>query len=88
MPKAQSHIDLVALIERYTSVRLARVANHFKDHDEFAGPCPWCGGTDRFHVWPHSERPHYNCVRGCRRNGDAIQLLIDYCDMTFVEACE
>ena len=22
---------------------------------EYAGPCPLCGGSDRFHVWPEQE---------------------------------
>lgn len=87
MPKLQLHIELVSLIERYGNTRLQRVARHHRDGDEYAGPCPFCGGTDRFHVWPEAERPHYNCVRGCNRNGDAIQFLVDHEGMTFVEAC-
>ncbi|MEY4631059.1 MAG: Zinc-binding domain of primase-helicase, partial [Pseudomonadota bacterium] len=23
-----------------------------KSRTEYAGPCPWCGGKDRFIVWP------------------------------------
>ena len=30
--------------------------------DEFAGPCPWCGGRDRFHVW--DDKGNYWCRPG------------------------
>ena len=36
---------------------------------EWAGPCPWCGGRDRFHVW---DRGNYFCRGGpghCGRSG-------------------
>jgi DNA primase len=53
---------------------------------EYAGPCPWYGGRDRFWVWPHAERPRYWC-RQCNRNGDAIQYLRDLHGLTYHEAC-
>ena len=37
--------------------------------NEYAGPCPWCGGTDRFHVW---EKGNYYCRPGaghCGKSG-------------------
>lgn len=33
---------------------------------EFAGPCPFCAGTDRFRAWPDQQRPGWWC-RVCRR---------------------
>src|SRR4030042_4277294 len=54
---------------------------------EYAGPCPWCGGDDRFRVWPsQGEFGKYWC-RGCGRSGDAIQYLRDHRRMTYQEAC-
>ena len=54
---------------------------------EYAGPCPWCAGDDRFRVWPsQGEAGKYWC-RGCGRSGDAIQYLRDFRHMTFPEAC-
>ena len=67
---------------------------------EWQGPCPWCGGTDRFHVWPEQNRTDkkgremacpgkYWCRPGlghCGRSGDAIQFLIDHEGLTFKEA--
>jgi DNA primase len=53
---------------------------------EYAGPCPWCGGHDRFRVWPYADKPGYWC-RQCDRKGDAIQDLRDRHGLTFGEAC-
>ena len=54
---------------------------------EHAGPCPWCGGRDRFRVWPQSgERGRYWC-RQCGRSGDAITLLKDLKGISYEEAC-
>jgi hypothetical protein len=67
---------------------------------EWQGPCPWCGGDDRFHVWPEKNTTDkqgrevkvpgaYWCRPGlghCGRSGDAIQFVIDYDHVTFKEA--
>ena len=40
-----------------------------KTRTEWAGPCPWCGGNDRFVVW---ERGNFMCRSGpghCGRSG-------------------
>jgi DNA primase len=54
---------------------------------EYAGACPWCGGRDRFRVWPEADKPGYWC-RQCGRHGDAIQFLHDRKGMSYREACE
>lgn len=51
---------------------------------EYAGACPWCGGNDRFRVWPKSGR--YWC-RGCEKQGDTIQYLRERRGLSFHEAC-
>ena len=53
------------------------------NNGEYAGACPWCGGKDRFRVWP--ETNNYWC-RKCDRKGDAIQYLRDKHNMSFEEA--
>lgn len=62
-----------------------------KGGGEFAGPCPACGGKDRFLLWPehHSgaKGGRFFC-RGCGRQGDAIQFLRNFGDMGYVEACK
>lgn len=54
---------------------------------EWQGPCPGCGGKDRFHVWPEEQegRGRYWC-RSCEKAGDNIQFLIDFEGRTFKEA--
>ncbi|HOU49846.1 MAG TPA: primase-helicase zinc-binding domain-containing protein [Smithella sp.] len=51
---------------------------------EYCGPCPFCGGTDRFRVWPESGR--YWC-RSCGKAGDEIQYLRDRRGLSYVDAC-
>ena len=51
---------------------------------EYSGPCPFCGGTDRFSIHPQTD--HYVC-RQCKKAGDSIQFLRDFKGMTFKEAC-
>ena len=75
-------IDVVA--ER----RLKKVAN--THGGEYAGPCPQCGGEDRFRVWPDhpdSDTGRYWC-RQCDWSGDGIQYLRDVHGLSFPEACE
>ena len=56
---------------------------------EYHGPCPGCGGNDRFHVWPEQNdgQGSYWC-RGCGKGGDLIQFLMDFCGKPFVEAAK
>jgi len=59
---------------------------------EWAGPCPECGGVDRFLIWPHHPRGvgkggRFMC-RGCGKQGDGIQYLIDFHGMGYREACK
>lgn len=72
---------LLDVISRNTSLR--RVAS--THGGEYAGPCPFCGGRDRFRVWPDSDRPGYWC-RGCGRHGDAMRYLHDHDGLSFHEA--
>jgi DNA primase len=76
-------MNLVDLIGRDTTLR--KVAS--THGGEYAGPCPWCGGDDRFRVWPQADRPGYWC-RQCGKKGDAIQYLMDHDRLRFREACE
>src|SRR5712692_6483988 len=50
---------------------------------EYAGPCPFCGGKDRFRCWPAKGRAW---CRQCGWKGDAIQLLRDRDGLSFTEA--
>ena len=56
-----------------------------KTEVEYCGPCPWCGGDDRFIV--RTDTNSFFC-RGCPRKGDEVQFLRDFKGMKYVEACE
>jgi phage/plasmid primase-like uncharacterized protein len=46
-----------------------------KTGNEYASPCPACGGRDRFVI--HTDTGRYWC-RGCNKGGDALQYLRDF----------
>jgi hypothetical protein len=53
---------------------------------EFAGPCPCCGGDDRFSI--NTKDQVFNC-RGCRGKGKgAIDLVMFLDSIRFNDACE
>jgi DNA primase len=76
-------MNLLDLISRQTTLK--KIAS--THGGEYAGACPWCGGADRFRMWPHADKPGYWC-RQCDRKGDAIQFLRDYDGLSYREACE
>jgi DNA primase len=53
---------------------------------EYAGPCPFCGGNDRFLIWPEHKNGRYWC-RGCEKTGDKIQYVRDSRGLSFADAC-
>lgn len=58
---------------------------------EWHGPCPWCGGRDRFSVWPEhtsgATGGRYAC-RQCGKSGDAIQYLRERDGLSYPDACK
>ena len=54
---------------------------------EYEGPCPHCGGTDRFRVWPRNGETGAFWCRQCEASGDGIDYLREVEGMTFPEAC-
>ncbi|WP_022670853.1 CHC2 zinc finger domain-containing protein [Hippea alviniae] len=54
------------------------------DGGEYACPCPFCGGEDRFRVWPEKDR--FWC-RQCNAKGDSIEYLKKAKGLSFKEAC-
>jgi hypothetical protein len=62
-------VDLLRLVEPDTA--LTRIAN--THGGEYAGPCPFCGGTDRFHVVPAAGK--WYCRQCTPRGGDAIDYV-------------
>lgn len=59
-----------------------------KGPSEWAGPCPDCGGRDRFLVWPDRPRGGAFLCRGCGAKGDGIQFLRQFHGMSYPDACK
>jgi hypothetical protein len=78
-------LNVIDIVEQHT--KLKKVAS--TKGGEWQGPCPWCGGKNRFHVWPQQNAGQgtYWC-RSCGKGGDAIQFLRDFEGKTFKEACD
>jgi hypothetical protein len=74
--------SLIDLLQN-DGISLRRQAN--THGGEYSGPCPFCGGKDRFRVWPEKDR--YWC-RQCGKSGDAIQYLRDTKGLSYREACQ
>lgn len=68
-----------------------------KDGGLYHSPCPACGGTDRFMVFPdqaggelaqqHGAPGTWSCPRHCQTGGDIISFLQEFDGMSFVQAC-
>ena len=59
-----------------------------KTHNELCGPCPWCGGRDRFTIFTEQGNDglgRFWC-RQCEKKGDAIQFLRNLDGLGFKEA--
>lgn len=76
-------MNLFGLLQ-FDGIQLKRVAR--TRGGEYAGPCPFCGGDDRFRVWPEHKGGRYWC-RQCGKKGDAVQLLRDKDGLSYKDAC-
>lgn len=72
-------LDLLTYVQKDTVIR--RVSSH--RGGEYHGPCPVCGGKDRFRVQP--ARDFWIC-RQCEESGDLIAYLVFTQRLTRLEA--
>lgn len=82
--------EQAALRDEALQVRCADYANQqgwrlVRSGGELIGPCPKCGGSDRFSINP--AKNVWNC-RQCGVGGDVIYLVCHMEDLKFVPACE
>lgn len=81
-------MEILALAQSKTAMRKTSGTNG----GEWVGPCPDCGGRDRFHVWPEkrdsrrSERVGIYWCRGCGKAGDVVRWFVDFEGMDFAGA--
>lgn len=68
------YTDLLALVEQdgFQAVRTSTSRG-----GQYNGPCPWCGGEDRFRVQPHQGSYGWYACSQCGRKGNAVDYLVD-----------
>jgi hypothetical protein len=70
--------DILDVAGRYTTLKRVTAI-------EYAGPCPVCGGRDRFGV--NTRKQVWNC-RGCDQGGDVVALVQHAGGLLFRDAVE
>jgi hypothetical protein len=70
----------ILVVAQKLGARLKRIVAN-----EYAGPCPRCGGIDRFSI--NTKKRVYNC-RGAGEGGDVIAMVQYVTGCSFIEACE
>jgi hypothetical protein len=79
--------DFAAWVQKARDARIEHVAEalgiRVPARAEYQGPCPMCGGTDRFSI--NVKKQVFNC-RGAE-GGDAIKMVQHVNGCEFVEAC-
>lgn len=73
--------NLLSIIAQ--DVPLKRTSSH--RGGEYHGPCPFCGGTDRFRVQPEHDGGLWAC-RQCGKSGDAVAYLVETDRITRADA--
>lgn len=84
-----ANVDLLSVVKQYTQVKWKASTQG----GEYAGPCPLCGGTDRFIVWPHhpSGRGRFWCRNSscpAHKGGDVVDFVRLVASLDFRSALE
>lgn len=83
--EVRQRASILHLLTDHVHAGLTRVGrNGRRDCDEYAGACPWCGGRDRFRVWPGP--PGACWCRQCGFHGDVITVFRQHTGAGFREA--
>lgn len=78
----QSHVNLITLLPgQYKFVGQT-------GGGEYHGACPFCGGKDRFAVWPKGENGGHWWCRQCGKSGDCLSFLMAFKGLSFKDACQ
>ena len=77
--QSAKEVDILDLTEQHTQLRKISA-------NEYEGPCPKCGGDDRFHV--HRGKGWFFCRKCHLEKGDAIEFVQWMRAMPFPEAVE
>lgn len=72
-------VDLLALAEQHTQLRK-------NAHHDWMGPCPKCGGDNRFHVYQNGGAWRWRCYQCHREPGDPIEFITWLRNLSFPDA--
>jgi len=78
----QAHINLLQLLPG----QFKKVGS--TGGGEYHGPCPFCGGKDRFIVQPKGDNGGRWWCRQCGKSGDPLAFVMQYESLDFKAACE
>jgi DNA primase len=81
--RARVASDLLRYVERDTGQAYRKAGA--TDGGEYEGPCPFCGGRDRFRLWPSGDPPRWWC-RQCELKGDLIAFVQRRDGLPFADA--
>jgi len=73
---------ILNLVQKHTTLQKKSTTK-----DEWCGPCPVCGGRDRFVVWPSEGETGRFLCRKCGKSGDAAGFLMWVNHSSRAEAC-
>jgi DNA primase len=76
-------IDLLSLVQE-DGFQIVRKST--SRSGQFNGPCPFCGGTDRFRVQPNQGKYGWFACSQCDRKGNAVDYLMIKRGMSRMEA--
>jgi DNA primase len=66
-------MNILQMVENKFQIRPVKVSGN--KGGEYHSPCPACGGTDRFHIWPAQGELGTFWCRSCDKGGDAVKYL-------------
>jgi len=77
--------DINTLLARVDLSKLVTTPLHGNERERY-GPCPKCGGEDRFHIRHYQGRDYFFCRKCHEKRGDAIEFMCWMHGHTFAEA--
>lgn len=77
------------ILDLYTEDKFTAKKEASSHGGEWAGPCPFCGGNDRFRIQPfHGTTGGRFWCRQCGQKGDAIDYLKLVRNIGYLQACD
>jgi hypothetical protein len=86
--KKREEVKRKKMLSLLDGTSFRRVGGSAQRGPEWHGPCPVCGGRDRFHVWPEQAQGGSFWCRGCAKGGDLIEFYRWRDNLSYQQACD